>query len=121
MDNKEYANTAGLLLILSGALAVLTGLGLLFTGYFNLVIHEGMHSTGFGEMMVGFFVICGAVIAILAIFPILGGIMALKKKMYGLALAGSIIGLLTIGPFFVSSILSLIGLILLVKSKDEFQ
>ena len=50
----------------------------------------------------------------------MGGIVSLKRKKRGLALVGSIIGLLLIGPVFASSILSLIGLILIGKSKKEF-
>jgi hypothetical protein len=32
----------------------------------------------------------------------------------------SVIGLFTIGPFFISSLLSLIGLILIILSKNQF-
>ena len=46
--------------------------------------------------------------------------MALRRRMWGLALVGSILGLFTIGYFGLSSLLSLIALIVLVMSKDEF-
>jgi len=65
-------------------------------------------------------IICGTIGCILSAFPILGGIVTLKRKLRGLALVGSLVGLFLIGPVFVSSILSLIGLILIVKSKKEF-
>jgi len=63
----------------------------------------------------------GVMFCILAIFTIMGGVLALKRKMWKTALLGSIIGLFTTGLFYISSILSLIGLILVAISKKEFQ
>ncbi|MEE8564982.1 MAG: hypothetical protein V3S79_01205, partial [Candidatus Thermoplasmatota archaeon] len=51
----------------------------------------------------------------------LGGIISIKRKMWGFTIVMSIIGLFTIGPFLLSSILSLIALILIALSKKEFQ
>lgn len=68
------------------------------------------------------FTICGVTECVLSIFAILGGIFALKRKMKTVALVGGILGVFTIGPiFFISTILSLIGLILIIMSKNEFQ
>jgi len=63
--------------------------------------------------------VCGALIAIFSIFAILGGIMALQRKMWALALVGSILGIFSWG-YFISSILCLIGMILIAVSKNEF-
>ena len=49
-----------------------------------------------------------------------GGIMAIRRKSWGLAMAGSILGLFTIGIFFSASVFSLIGLGLLLISRREF-
>ena len=60
-------------------------------------------------------------IALFGIIEILGGIMALRRKMWGLALVGSILGLFFFGWLgFEASLLSFIALILLVISKKEF-
>jgi hypothetical protein len=72
------------------------------------------------EKLVDFLSTCAIVGCILSIFPILGGLLALKKKMWGISLACSIIGLFTLGLFFTSSGFSLIALILLILSKQEF-
>jgi len=73
------------------------------------------------EKVKDFYTICGTIGCILSVFPILGGIVTLKRKMRGLALVGGLIGLFMIGPLFASSILSLIGLIFVGLSKEEFQ
>jgi len=46
--------------------------------------------------------------------------MAVQRKSWGLALAGSILGLFTIGFVFEATVMSLIALILLAISRKEF-
>ena len=65
--------------------------------------------------------ICAIIGIIISIFPILGGILSIKRKMWGFTIVLSIIGLFTIGPILISSILSLIALILIALSKNEFE
>ena len=67
------------------------------------------------------FVVCGTVGFFLSVFAILGGIMSVRRQLWGLVLAGGILGLFTIGPVFISSILSLIAIILVAISRKEFQ
>ena len=57
-------------------------------------------------------VACGVVLIILGIISLLGGIFAIQRKNFAIALIG--------GIFVVPSILGLIGLILVAVSKDEF-
>ena len=64
--------------------------------------------------------ICGVIGIILSIIVLVGGVMAIKKKNWAFALIGSIIGLVSVG-FYLGSLLSLIALILIVISKDEFK
>jgi hypothetical protein len=64
--------------------------------------------------------ICGAIFIVLGIIELLGGIMALRRKMWALALVGSILGLFTFGFYGISSILSLVALIILAISRKEF-
>jgi hypothetical protein len=76
---------------------------------------------GLGAMFATLFFICGAIAIIFGIIEILGGIMALQRKMWGLALVGSILGLFFFGWLgFEASLLSFIALILLVISRKEF-
>ena len=73
------------------------------------------------EQVKGFFNLCSGIFIVISIFPILGGILSFRKKLWGIALACSIVGLLSIGPVFISSILCLIALIFVAISKQEFQ
>jgi hypothetical protein len=64
---------------------------------------------------------CGIIGCILSIFTLVGGIVAVKRKSWGLAIVGGILGLFTIGPVFLGSIIALIGLILVAISRKDFQ
>lgn len=55
------------------------------------------------------------VLLILGIPPIIGGIYALQRKKWGLALAGSIVAI------FASSIMGILATIFIAMSKDEFE
>jgi len=94
--------TAGMLLILSGAFAIiLLWIPLFFTEQY---------------------IIFGTIGCVLSIFPIIAGILAIKRKLWMIAFIGSIIGLFTIlTPLIESGILASIGFILVVISKKDFQ
>lgn len=64
--------------------------------------------------------VCGIIFIVLGILVVLGGISAITRKSWPLALIGSIIGIFTIGFYFTGSLLSIIALILIAISKDEF-
>jgi hypothetical protein len=72
------------------------------------------------SMIQSFMLTCGIIGCILSIFTLAGGIVAIKRKAWGLAIVGGILGLFTIG-YFLGSIMSLIGLILLIISRKDFQ
>jgi hypothetical protein len=72
------------------------------------------------SMIQSFMLTCGIIGCILSIFTLTGGIVAIKRKAWGLAIVGGILGLFTIG-YFLGSIMSLIGLILIFISRKEFQ
>jgi len=118
---------AGILLILAGLLGLFTWLSVLtvpssaidqaltgqvLTGYENLEITA--------EMIQSILLVCGAIGCIFSILALLGGIVSLKRKLWPLALLGSILGLFTVGPMLVSSVLSLVALILLILARKEF-
>ena len=121
---------AGIFLIIAGSLSILMWLSLaaIDVSFIETFILPELGSMApeyesivlSAEAIKELFVICGTVGFFLSVFAILGGIMSVRRRMWGFALAGAILGLFTIG-FFASSILSLIALILLVMSKKEFQ
>ena len=73
------------------------------------------------------FVICGTVGCVMAVLSILGGVLALKRKVWGLALVVSIpqslLGIIvpSFSLLFASGVMALVGLLLIVFSRREFQ
>ena len=115
---------AGIILIIAGLLGIYTWAT---TAIFDIntmdpTIIEQLEQSGVEinqiQELLG---VCSIIGIILSIFPILGGILSLKRKNWGIVIVLSIIGLFTIGPVLLSSILSLIALILVALSKNEFQ
>ncbi len=112
---------AGLFLIIAGLLGVFTwssALALDSSMLQNVLPADSPISI---EQLQSFLLTCGIIGCILSIFALTGGIVAVKRKAWGLALVGGILGLFTVGPWFIGSILSLIGLILVMISKKDFQ
>ncbi len=105
---------AGVLLIIAGALGFVGLALLLFVGGFFSFLPFA------GGILGTLFLICGIVVSVFSAFALVGGIMAIRRRMWGLALTGSILGLFALGPLGIASILSLIALILVVISHDEF-
>ena len=106
--------------IAGGALLLIAGiLGLIMWGW---VMAAGAVLFGIPGMPVdvsGIVTICGAIGIIFSIFPLIGGIFAIQRKMWGLGVAGGVLGIFSLG-FFIGSILALIGLILVAVSRREF-
>jgi len=59
--------------------------------------------------------VCGAIMIITSIVAIIGGIYAIKRERYALAVVGGIAGIISLG------ILALIALFILIIAKDEFK
>lgn len=90
--------------VVGGVLILIVGIGYLALG--------GVAIAGSSFFAFAGGVLCGAVVLVLGIIAILGGIFAIQRKNFAIALIG--------GIFTVPSILGLVGLILLAVSKDEF-
>jgi hypothetical protein len=66
-------------------------------------------------MVQGMLIILALLLAVSSSLPLIGGIYAIQRKAWGLALAGSIVATLTAAP------LGIISTILVALSKDEFE
>jgi len=64
--------------------------------------------------------VCGVIEVIFGFVAILGGIFAIQRKHFGLAILGSVLGMLGLG-FTIGGLLGLIGLILVAVSRKEFE
>jgi hypothetical protein len=114
--------------LIAGILLIIAGLLGLFTWASALAIDSSIiqnvlpaDSPITVEQLQSFLTTCGIIGAVLSIFTLAGGIVALKRKAWGLAVIGGILGLFTIGPMLLGSILSLIGLIFVAISRKDFQ
>jgi len=134
VSSQQPANQTSMPLI-AGILLILTGvISICWWIYFNSIIdiiftEEMMTAAQLQEMPPGITIdqikqmlaTCGIIFCGLSIFPILGGILAIKKKLWGIALTGGILGLFTFGFLVISPVLSLIAIILIYISRKEFK
>jgi len=101
---------AGILAIVSGGLKLFGVLGLIAFSFFAIA-PPTITNIGPLTLFLGAFI----PLVILVALAIIGGIFAVQRKRFGLALTGAIAALL---PF---SLLGLVSIILLAISKEEFE
>jgi len=110
---------AGILTIIDGIFTVFSSFGLFL---FSALISAGSAWADLNEVDLGMnpdsaatlFLVLAVIILALAVLEIVGGIVAIKRKLWGLALAGSIAAAL---PF---NVLGILAIIFLAMGKDEF-
>jgi hypothetical protein len=102
--------------VIGGILIIIAGLIEIGSG--GLLIAGGAATSSIpivGGDIGGILAVCGAIWLILGIIALLGGIFAIQRKSFGIAVLGGILGL---AGYFIPA---LIGLILVAVSKDEFK
>jgi len=104
MEKTWKPTTAGILCIIAGAIAMIAGIVIAVVGSIGWF---------FGIPWVS---AIGAPSIILGIIAIVGGSYALKRRLWGLALAGSICAL--VGPW---AILGILAIIFVSLGKGEFE
>ena len=112
----EMRIIAGILLIISFVCGLYTAVPLLIA---EDLIQEA-ESVGMPSFLSGIFMTCAIIVMIFALLALLGGVMAITGKSFGLAILGAVFAMFTLGPIFLGSLLGLVALILLALSKDEF-
>ena len=126
-NRSSFLTIAGLLLIIAGVLGIFNWIQFFLLdattieSSIDISQIQVINPSITYEQLLGFLQTCAIIGIIISVFPILGGLLAIKKKLYYIAIATSIIGLFSIGIMFSSSILSLIGLVLLILSRQSFQ
>ena len=105
MEKTWKPVTAGILSILSGVVASLVGIGAIVKGELarRMVFHIG------GEAI-------GVLLLVIGVVAIIGGVFAIRRKVWGLALAGAICALF---PPHVA-VLGILAIIFVALSKGEF-
>jgi len=107
----------GILLIIAAIMALLNYAFVMVVFDSEMSMYAGLPGVEGVEAII---MICFLIGMIFSVIALIGGIVAIQRKLWGLALTGSIFGLLTIGPLFASSLLSLIALILIAISHKDF-
>ena len=114
---------AGILNIVSGALRILGSIAVLIGIMFFIPVATSVGPgpvPEFGRWLIPgvletILVIATVFLLIVGIMPIIGGIYALQRKKWGLALAGSIVAI------FGSSVMGILATIFVAMAKDEFE
>ena len=100
----------GILSIVSGILALITGILLVVIGSsYGLLVHTG------GAQIT----LCGIVSIVLGVPAVLGGVFALKRKHFSLAVLGAFTGMAA-GGLYVGFLLGLAALVLYLFSNADF-
>ena len=97
--------TAGILCIIAGIIGVITGIVVAVIG-----------GIGGAFIGIGWLSAVGAPSIVLGTVAIVGGIYALRRRLWGLALAGSICAL--VGPW---ALLGILAIVFVSLGKDEFE
>jgi len=98
---------------------VLLIIGAIFGMIFGGLLVAGGSFTLFIPIVGEICLLWGTLSIIFSILALVGGIMAVQRKMWALALVGGILGIVAVG-FVIGSILCLIGLILVGVSREQF-
>jgi DNA-directed RNA polymerase subunit RPC12/RpoP len=84
--------------------------------------HEIIIEDGNGEKYIPFDTIgCSIVLVIFSVFALLAAVMSLKRQHFDVAVVGSILGIFSFGFLMIGSIISIIALIIILRSRDEFE
>ncbi len=107
---------AGVLLVLAFIMALASAITILFMGSAT----DALDIPFIGEALSSALYVCGAIELVFGLLGLLGGVMAITGKSWGVAFVGAVFGMLSIGWAFLGFVCGLIALILLLFSKDEF-
>jgi predicted nucleic acid-binding Zn ribbon protein len=110
----------GVLIILAGLMGLAMG-GILVAIDVDDLDTYGVDVTGVTDMVEDILTACGIIAIIVSLIVLLGGFFGVMRKHWGIAIVGAVLGLFVIGPFFLGSVFSLIGLILVAVSRKEFE
>ena len=89
---------------------------------YDFVMTEGSSEIERGEypdwdVISSFVFVCSSLVIVFAVLALVGGYFAIKRKSYGFAVLGAVLGLFTL----IGAIFALVALIILAISKDEFK
>lgn len=104
----------------AGVLEIASGVRTLTTDVTSAASAAGI-PTEFVSSIQGMLQFCGVLFLVFGVIVGIGGVFAFKRRHHMLALVAAIFGMLGVGPFMLGSLLSLIALVLLAISGDDFE
>ena len=116
-DGLSKPEFGGVLIIVSGILAIVNGLYWLMETDTAIEFYESLGLTLSSDIVVAW----SALTFIFGIIALIGGIMAYRKKSWGIAVVGGFLGFLASGGLFLGTILGLVGAFVVAISKKEFK
>lgn len=102
---------AGILMIIAFIMAVISS---------GILLVDPTPPPGYPPTSEGALIVCGSLVMIFGFVLLGGAICAIKRIKWGFALGASIVGIFSLGFLGLGSLLSLISVILIAISKDEF-
>ncbi len=126
-NNNQKINISGILLIIAGILSII--MFILLNATISSDPEQFVNITQFTEIdpditiqdVMSLMNICFSIAVVISIFPIIGGILCFRKKLWGVCLTCAIIGIFTVYPIIVPGILSFIAAVLLFLSRKDFR
>lgn len=115
MDKTWMPVTGGILNIICGAADIIAGIVMITMGAVSPTLTQMAQANLPPYVLMIIFIVVGVFALILGILALVGGIYAIRRKVWGMALAGSIISLFIIWPLAVASI------IFIALSRKEFE
>jgi len=120
---KEFRQPSNLIWF-GGTLILMSGLLGVISGLYSLIDPDTMVSI-YTEVGIPFsadtIMVLGAVSLIFGLVAVVGGVMALRRRAWAIAVVGGLLGTLAMGTIFLGSIMGLIGLMVIVTSKRFFE
>ena len=126
-NRRFWPKIAGILLILTGVFAFIFLIPMITIDIATIqsLIDSGQFQdlgTQFtAEQLREFYSTCAVIGCVLAVFPLLGGILSIKRKRWAITFICGLIGLFTILLLVIPGVLAIIAIILIYLSKQEFQ
>lgn len=115
MERTWKPTTAGVLCIISGAVDIILGVLIVFAGQTVLRFADIIGEEWVMELVIAVVMVVGPIWIVLGAVALVGGIYALRRRVWGLALAGSICALSGV------TILGILAIIFVALGKSEFE
>jgi len=115
MEKTWKPTTAGILCIISGAADILLGILTVFASSFVMRSADLIGEEWVMDLVISVIMVVGPIWIVLGAVALVGGIFALKRRLWGLALAGSICALSGV------TVLGILAIVFVAMGRNEFE